>query len=212
MVASGVEAVIAGLLLTGGKSVSRGGGIDNNGTLTLMNTIVSGNSADDGSGGGISNSGMLTLTNTTISGNSSEWGGGIRNWGKLIMYNTVVALNESARTGPDILGGLLSSSSHNFIGDASDLFGISDGENGNIVGGGDPLFVRSPSPGNDGQWGTVDDVTGDLHLMPNSPCVDAGLDALAVDAQGNPLTIDLDGGPRIIGAAVDIGAYEYHQP
>lgn len=63
--------------------------------------------------------------------------------------------------------------------------------------------------GNDGQWGRVDDVTGDLHLMPNSPCVDAGLDALAVDPQGNPLVIDRDGGPRIIGAAVDIGAHEY---
>jgi hypothetical protein len=44
---------------------------------------------------------------------------------------------------------------------------------------------------------------GNLHLQPDSPCVDAGNDAYA--AAGNR---DLDGQPRIQGARVDIGADE----
>jgi hypothetical protein len=33
----------------------------------------------------------------------------------------------------------------------------------------DPLFLRNPSPGPDGTWGTADDDYGDLRLSPASP-------------------------------------------
>jgi len=58
----------------------------------------------------------------------------------------------------------------------------------------DPLFVY-PHP--HGQY-------GDYRLLPGSPCIDAGDSAVG----GLPDT-DADGNPRIVGAAVDIGAYEF---
>jgi len=72
-----------------------GGGIcnDNNGTLTLANCTVSGNSAS-GFGGGIYNNGMLTLNNCTLSGNSTSHGGGS-------IYNNsgIMALNQCTLSG-----------------------------------------------------------------------------------------------------------------
>jgi len=47
--------------------------------------------------------------------------------------------------------------------------------------------------------------TGDYRLQAGSPAIDAGDDD-AINATG--VTIDLDGNPRIVGGAVDMGAYE----
>jgi Zn-dependent metalloprotease len=73
-----------------------GGGIRNNGTLTLSNSIVKDNVSDVG--GGIYNSGILTIYETTISGNTagqagysgSGGGGGIENHGTVILYKSTV--------------------------------------------------------------------------------------------------------------------------
>jgi hypothetical protein len=77
----------------------------------------------------------------------------------------------------------------------------------------DPRFVRSPSPGADGKWGTDDDDYGDLRLQPGSPCIDKGSDA-AVTTPRFPTNdtgtiIDLDANPRTSRAHVDLGAFEY---
>jgi hypothetical protein len=78
-----------------------GGGIWNSGTLTMMNSTVSGNTATFG--GGISNRlGTLTVIDSTVSGNSAEGcfagisgpcsgGGGIWNSGTLTMTNSTVS-------------------------------------------------------------------------------------------------------------------------
>ncbi|HEX6433009.1 MAG TPA: CSLREA domain-containing protein, partial [Gemmatimonadales bacterium] len=50
-----------------------GGGIFNDGTLTLVNTTVERNSAEQG--GGIYNNGSLDLLSSTISANSAQFGG-----------------------------------------------------------------------------------------------------------------------------------------
>jgi hypothetical protein len=46
----------------------------------------------------------------------------------------------------------------------------------------------------------------DLHLQPNSPCINSGFNAAVATAT------DLDGSPRITGGTVDIGAYEFPNP
>src|SRR5215208_466288 len=57
-----------------------GGGINNHGTLEVVNVTFSGNQAESG-GGGIFNGlfSKLKVTNSTFSGNSAETGGGISN-------------------------------------------------------------------------------------------------------------------------------------
>ena len=64
----------------------------------------------------------------------------------------------------------------------------------------------------------VDPQHGDFHLQPSSLCIDAGSAALlppdTFDLDGNrdtdePLPLDLDGNPRVVGANVDMGAYEF---
>ena len=72
-------------------------------------------------------------------------------------------------------------------------------ENGNIDD--DPMFVRMPSDGGDG-WGVGNnDDYGDLHLLSDSPCIDAGS---PIYISGSKLT-DIDGQPRVIGPALDMG-------
>jgi hypothetical protein len=54
----------------------------------------------------------------------------------------------------------------------------------------------------------VDAVHGDYRLAADSPLVDQGTDAPA----GGAAAFDLDGAARIIGAHIDIGAYEHEAP
>ena len=52
----------------------------------------------------------------------------------------------------------------------------------------------------------IDLAGGNFHLQTNSPCINAGTNSFI--ATGT----DLDGNPRIVGIAVDMGAYEYQGP
>src|SRR5208337_918772 len=66
-----VTASISGLTITGGKTSGNGGGLFNNGTTTLTNCTVSGNSATTDDGGLLNNGYTATLTNTIVAGNTS---------------------------------------------------------------------------------------------------------------------------------------------
>lgn len=173
------------------SAYSAGGLGTDTGTLTLINSTISGNSADYYYGGALCvDSGTVILTNSTVSGNSAALkGGGIYiGSGTVTLNNTIVALNQTDGEGQDIYG--------SWTGD------------GNLIGVA-PGFVRDPSAGSDGLWGTDDDDPGNLHLTPGSLSIDAGINGLSVDALGDPLVTDKDGKPRIIGFTVDIGAYEF---
>ncbi|MBI1324764.1 DUF4214 domain-containing protein [bacterium] len=96
-----VTASISGLTIAGGQGVSEGGGLYNQGTLTLTDATVSGNSGSDG--GGLYNRGIATLIDTTVSGNTaSNDGGGIFNLGTLTLTGSSISGN-SAKDG----GGLI---------------------------------------------------------------------------------------------------------
>ena len=98
-VRSGAKLTLNNLTVANGRGAG-GGGIYNNGTLTVTNSTLSGNSAPyvSTSGGGIENNGgTLTVTNSTLSGNSANYrGGGIHNWngGTLTVTNSTLSGNS----------------------------------------------------------------------------------------------------------------------
>ncbi len=86
---------ISGLTITDGVG-ENGGGISNEGNLTMTDDTISGNSALGNGGGGIDNQGYgtLTITNSTISDNLAHLGGGgIANAGTLTIANSTISGN-----------------------------------------------------------------------------------------------------------------------
>src|SRR5439155_11358955 len=77
-----------------------GGGIENEGRLTLTHSVVSRNSvvsriSGQSFGGGIFNGDELTLIDSTISNNSAVDGGGITNWVDLTLAGCTVSDNSA---------------------------------------------------------------------------------------------------------------------
>ena len=90
----GSTAEISNLTVVNGETFGgNAGGIQNEGTLTVKDCIVSGNSGGDG--GGIQNMFLLTVINTTVSDNVSDFGGGIGNSGGeiLTLTNSTISNN-----------------------------------------------------------------------------------------------------------------------
>ena len=88
----GVTATLSGLTIKGGNNSHYGGGVDNQGTVTLIDCTVSGNTSNYsgvfnykyGAGGGVFNSGTADLIGCTLNGNTAynrtyEFGGGYVN-------------------------------------------------------------------------------------------------------------------------------------
>jgi hypothetical protein len=193
-------------------------------SLTVVNSTISGNtttgnSGFGGVGGGFCNYGESTLRNVTITNNTAVSGGGIYNFDTNIFFdlgNTIVAGNTAtnASASPDFRGLVSSTSSYNLIGNNQGMSGITNGTNGNQVG--TPTSPINPLLGpltlsNGGPTPTH-------ALLPGSPAIDKGLNALAVDpSSGTALVFDQRGVnfPRIRDgngdgtAIVDIGAFEF---
>ena len=74
-VSSTATVSLSGLTLTGGDTINSGGGIRNDGTLTVTACAITGNTASNG--GGISSENNLTVHSSTISGNTAIRGGGV---------------------------------------------------------------------------------------------------------------------------------------
>ena len=95
------DVTIAGLTIANGSAPAGpgGGGIYNRGSLTVRNSIVTGNSAmapSDREGGGILNSGSLAVANSTVSENISGLvGGGIASTFQLDMVDSTIHGNHA---------------------------------------------------------------------------------------------------------------------
>lgn len=131
-------------------------------------------------------SGDLLVANNTLAGNDTGFFADAQPGASLggVLANNIIAGNSRKGIVIDALVAPSFDNGHNIVfGNASDDF---------VPGPGtlllDPLFVGA----------------GDYHLQPSTPARDAGND-LHVPAD---ITNDLDGAARIIGPAVDIGAYE----
>ena len=206
---------VSGSTIAGNFALSasgRGGGFCvYSGTLDMSSSIVSGN-LSQGRGGGLylyqANS---SAKSCTFAGNEAVGSGGgvfTEGTGKLSAIHSIFWGNSDAGgTGSDAqiypstniaLFSCIQDADPN---DQTIPFGGTD--NGNIDD--NPMFVRDPCDGGDG-WGVGgNDDYGDLHLRPDSPCIDAGGPLYVPDAN----TTDIDGEPRLIGSAVDMGADEY---
>jgi hypothetical protein len=100
----GVATIVRSLFSDNSASVfsGDGGGILNDGTMTVMDSTVSGNNtagARVAAAGGIGNTGILTIIDSTISGNSvtavfSDSGGGIFNSGTLVINQATISGNS----------------------------------------------------------------------------------------------------------------------
>ncbi len=143
-----------------------------------------------------SNEGTVTVSqhsssikNSTISGASKT---SIHAGAKVTIYNSIIWGSQTP-TIKNVSGGPLDIQFCNVKGGATGLGNIDQ----------DPLFILPSSNA--------------LGLAEGSPCIDAGLtalvpeDSLDLDNDGDtsePLPFDLAGGPRAVGTAVDMGAYE----
>ena len=88
----------------GGVSPIGGGGIANraNGTITLKDTIITGNHSDQYGGGIFNHYGEVFLIGSTVSGNTAKWGGGglaNEQGATLSLSNTVVSGNTGGQGG-----------------------------------------------------------------------------------------------------------------
>lgn len=125
---SGVNATLAGLIISDGYTADGGGGILNSGTLTVENSTLSGNRASSGYGGGILNNGTLTVNYSTLSDNEVDWyaGGGIMNNGALTVNNSTLSGNKAYSGGGGIYnGGVLTMNNSTLSG--NDSFGDGGG-------------------------------------------------------------------------------------
>ncbi|NJO05364.1 MAG: CSLREA domain-containing protein [Chloroflexaceae bacterium] len=86
-----------------GDSTSENGGgifVGSSAVLTLTNSRVLSNTAHWYNGGGISNEGTLTIIDSTISGNTADdFGGGIYSRGRMILTDSTVSDNTAADAG-----------------------------------------------------------------------------------------------------------------
>jgi fibronectin-binding autotransporter adhesin len=174
-------------------------------TAVLTNRTVSGNSTS-GSGGGlnIKGTGTAVLTNCTVSGNSAGVNGG----GVCSLYGSSSSLtnctisNNTASYVGGVLGEGSSITENNTIvaGNSHGDFNIAGSPIGshNLIGG-DPVLAP---------LGNYGGPTQTMPELPGSPALGAGSVALAVDPQGNPLTTDQRGLPRITSETLDIGAFQ----
>jgi len=96
-IAAGVAVSISGVTIASGAA-DFGGGIYNEGTLTVANCILTNNSAGS-DGGAIDNVRTLAVIDSILSDNSAVWGGAICNYSPDIEFPSSVTIANSTFTG-----------------------------------------------------------------------------------------------------------------
>lgn len=201
--------VLTGCMFSDNTANSSGGGIFiSSSVLDLTNCVFSGNSADKG-GGMLLQSGNAKLVNSTFYGNSATHGGGIYNGCNSAVINCIIWNNKASSSGNEIRKYSVNGADYPVIynsdisgsGGSGNAWNTSLGTNGGGNIDVDPLFV--------------DPNDRDYHLLPGSPCIDAGYNTslllVSTDLDGysryfdDPNTQDTGNGQAPI---VDIGAYE----
>ena len=197
-------------IFSNNSATSYGGGIDNDGKLTVISSTFSINSA--GYGGGILSFGQgssAIIRFCTIYGNTSNVGGGIwvdpKGNSHITISSSIIAAN-SAPSGPDISGALISDG-YNLIESVAGVTGLNASTDKQVALADlnlDPMLVNNGGP------------TQTLKVLQGSKAIDVvSLQACSItltDISGKnvPFNTDQRGQPRPDGPenACDIGAYE----
>ena len=216
---------VEGSTISANNATESGGGIYNvGGDIDIVNSTISGNTAARFGGGIRTGEGPLSLVNSTLAlnhgdadGLAGDTGGGIYVETNIVFFgNTLIAANRRGTTPvPDDIGfsefelsqvNLDITADHTLVTDADTAFDLVDGQAGNIIGISGTLDSQAD------MLGTLRDRGGPTKTHGHfGPTGDAGRDDLATNRVGDPLNFDQrgEGYRRIIGAQVDIGAYEH---
>ena len=210
------EYTLANLTITDGAFASGAGVYVATGVANIVNCSVVGNTSTK-SGGGIyvAGAGAANIVNTLIADNSAQYGGGLFAYGRsgksVILTNCTVTNNKGTVNGAGLFtetadgmvelrntiialntvkGDVYKKSSARQIVSQNTLSTFSNWSSGSannlVYSATQPLFVG----------------VGDYALAQGSQALNKGNDAFVT------VTTDLAGGARIIGASVDLGAYE----
>lgn len=93
-ISPGAIVEISGLTIQNGSSPN-GGGIVNDGTITITNALIQNNESPCDDGGGVVNFGVMTLQEVTIQNNSAATGAGIFNDGLIIGDHITITHNST---------------------------------------------------------------------------------------------------------------------
>ena len=192
------------------NQAEKGGGVysANGGSPMLVNATFVGNRGDAGKAIYNENN-ASTLINVTIAGQGTA--AVYNHHSQLAIYNSIFWTNQA----PAIINAneSVATIQHTLLQD-----GCPDGADcSDIFLAVDPMFVRTPDPG-DRSWDTLDDNDyGNLQLKTESPAINMGdnqalpRDIFDLDGDGDvdePIPFDMNGYPRIVEGTVDLGAYE----
>ncbi len=206
--------------------------------IMLTNSTVSGNSGAYGGGIAGYNHNTVTLNSSTVTGNSGQFGGGISNRfsGVTTLTNSIVAGNAATNQGDDLFGGggnydptALSDlvfTGGNIIGSGPVGFASVTGVPPILIDGTSEAALETvfaavaPDPDSGVLSGVLADNGGPVEtvaITTGGIAHNAGDDTVLppdlqdLDHDGNiiePLSVDARGLPRVVGAHVDIGAFE----
>ncbi|NEO87367.1 MAG: CHAT domain-containing protein [Spirulina sp. SIO3F2] len=144
-------------------SPGSGGGVFTNGSITLVNSTVSDNSAQD-NGGGVYSIGAVTLTSSTVSRNSTiSNGGGIFSYDNVTLINSTVSSNSAQGSGGGIRSDIVTATN------ATIAFNAADSDNnGTGYGGGLSIAtianntIHNTIIANNSDNGAAPDIAGSL--------------------------------------------------
>ena len=222
---NGGNLYLAGLALRDARAADGGAIAIEGGTLTLCDCQVVGCAAEESGGAVWSRDSGVVLANSLLVDNAAGTRGGAvyMNGGSLAAYNTTIAGNSASEMGGGVCGfaegnpvsveffnTIIATNTAEANGDIAMLPG--DGAN-------EIRCCADHALSSYGEWTFAEaaiayDPTlplfeeGSYRLHDNSQALSAGASECAVYPDGGLIALDLDGGPRRLGAAVDLGAFE----